>query len=541
MRASGPVGRGGGDGRLRAERPRTSLAHREGSSRIWASPPGSWSTGASCALPVAPRGAHPATGSEFHEHLPEEKLQAAGRPLHGLRRPLLPHGDDASAGWPPGCPINNLIPEWNDLVYRGLWREALDRLHKTNNFPEFTGRVCPAPCEGSCVLGINEPPVTIKSIECAIIDKGFEEGWIVARAARQAHRQEGGRRRLRARPGWPAPPSSTGRAPRHRLRARRPHRRPAHVRHPQHEARQDGRRSGASICMAEEGVELRHQHRGRQGRTRPTSCARSSTPSCCAAAPPSRATFPIEGRKLKGIHFAMEFLHANTQEPARQQPRATAVTSPRKDKDVIVIGGGDTGTDCVGTSLRHGCRSLVQFEILPTPPARARRRQPLAAVAEGLQARLRPGGGRRASRRRPAPATCIVTKRFVGDDDGHVKELQTVAGGVGRRTATAGWRHEGDARARRRSGRPTWCCWRWASSAPRRPGCSASSASSVDARGNVAADDEQGDQRPGRLRRGRHAPRPVARRLGHPRGAGGRPRRRPLPDGRHAAALDSGP
>ena len=103
---------------------------------------------------------------------------AAGRALHGLRRPVLPHRHAASSGMASGCPINNLIPEWNDLVYRGLWREALDRLHKTNNFPEFTGRVCPAPCEGSCVLGINEPPVTIKNIECAIIDKGFEEGWV---------------------------------------------------------------------------------------------------------------------------------------------------------------------------------------------------------------------------------------------------------------------------------------------------------------------------------------------------------------------------
>ena len=108
-----------------------------------------------------------------------------------------------------GCPINNLIPEWNDLVYRGLWQEALERLHKTNNFPEFTGRVCPAPCEGSCVLGINEPPVTIKNIECAIIDQGFEEGWVVPEPPDSAHRQEGRRRRLRPGRAWPPPPSST--------------------------------------------------------------------------------------------------------------------------------------------------------------------------------------------------------------------------------------------------------------------------------------------------------------------------------------------
>src|SRR5438309_10945655 len=116
--------------------------------------------------------------NEFHFHMEEKKLreQAARDMDSGI--PFC-HTCNLISGMASGCPIHNLIPEWNDLVYRGLWGEALDRLHKTNNFPEFTGRVCPAPCEGSCVLGINEPPVTIKSIECAIIDKGFEEGWVV--------------------------------------------------------------------------------------------------------------------------------------------------------------------------------------------------------------------------------------------------------------------------------------------------------------------------------------------------------------------------
>jgi glutamate synthase (NADPH) small chain len=108
------------------------------------------------------------------------------------------HTGKLISGMASGCPINNIIPEWNDLVYRGLWSEALDRLHKTNNFPEFTGRVCPAPCEGSCVLGIHEPPVTIKNIEVSIIDKGWEEGWVVADLPDQAHRQESGRHRLRS-------------------------------------------------------------------------------------------------------------------------------------------------------------------------------------------------------------------------------------------------------------------------------------------------------------------------------------------------------
>src|SRR5215813_5183442 len=115
---------------------------------------------------------------EFHEHFAEEKLRTQGARCMDCGIPFC-HTGTLISGMASGCPVNNLIPEWNDLVYRGLWREALERLHKTNNFPEFTGRVCPAPCEGSCVLGINEDPVTIKSIECAIIDRGFEEGWVV--------------------------------------------------------------------------------------------------------------------------------------------------------------------------------------------------------------------------------------------------------------------------------------------------------------------------------------------------------------------------
>src|SRR5580704_13791766 len=116
--------------------------------------------------------------NEFHDHADEILLRQQGARCMDCGVPFC-HTGTLLDGMASGCPINNLIPEWNDLVYHGLWREALERLHKTNNFPEFTGRVCPAPCEGSCVLGINEPAVTIKSIECAIIDKGFEEGWIV--------------------------------------------------------------------------------------------------------------------------------------------------------------------------------------------------------------------------------------------------------------------------------------------------------------------------------------------------------------------------
>jgi len=119
--------------------------------------------------------------NEFHFHMEEKKLREQGARCMDCGIPFC-HTGTLISGMASGCPIHNLIPEWNDLVYRGLWKEALDRLHKTNNFPDFTGRVCPAPCEGSCVLGINAPPVTIKNIECSIIDKGWEEGWVIPEA-----------------------------------------------------------------------------------------------------------------------------------------------------------------------------------------------------------------------------------------------------------------------------------------------------------------------------------------------------------------------
>ena len=136
--------------------------------------------------------------NEFHHHMDEKRLRQQGARCMDCGVPFC-HTGTLISGMASGCPINNLIPEWNDLVYRGLWHEALDRLHKTNNFPEFTGRVCPAPCEGSCVLGINAPPVTIKNIENAIIDHGLGRRLGRARAAGDAHRQESRRHRLRSR------------------------------------------------------------------------------------------------------------------------------------------------------------------------------------------------------------------------------------------------------------------------------------------------------------------------------------------------------
>ena len=174
---------------------------------------------------------------EFHHHMEEQRLRHQAARCMDCGVPFC-HTGKLISGMASGCPVNNVIPEWNDLVYRGLWREALERLHMTNNFPEFTGRVCPAPCEGSCVLGINAPPVTIKTIENAIVDQGLGRGLGRAGAAEAAHRQESRGDRLRSRRTRGRRAAESRGSHRDGARARGSPRRTADVRHPEHEARQ---------------------------------------------------------------------------------------------------------------------------------------------------------------------------------------------------------------------------------------------------------------------------------------------------------------
>jgi glutamate synthase (NADPH/NADH) small chain len=265
-----------------------------------------------------------------------------------------------------GCPIDNLIPEWNDLVYQNRWREALDRLHKTNNFPEFTGRACPAPCEGACVLGITDPPVTIKNIENAIIDRGFAEGWVKpeppkSRTGKNVAVVGSGPAGLAA----AAQLNKAGHLVTVYERADRiggllmygiPNMKldKALVERRLDLLRAEGVKfvTGANVGQNVDPKQLLAENDAlllSTGATRPRD-------------------LPIPGRQLRGIHFAMEFLTANTKSLLDSQHADGAYISA-KDKDVIVIGGGDTGTDCIGTSLRHGCKSMVNFELLPKPPA----------------------------------------------------------------------------------------------------------------------------------------------------------------------------
>ena len=270
-----------------------------------------------------------------------------------------------------GCPIHNLIPEWNDLIYRNQWREALARLHKTNNFPEFTGRVCPAPCEGACVLGITDPAVTIKDIEMAIADRGFEEGWIVAEPP--AHRTG---RRVAVVGSGPAG-----------LAAAQQLNRAGHIAVIYERADRIGGLLTYGIpnmkldkveivdrrldLMREEGVEFRVNAPvgdGSAGSIDIRTLAAEFDAVLLATGATVPRDLPIPGRGLRGVHFAMDFLTQNTRS-LLDSNLADGNYISAKDKDVIVIGGGDTGTDCIGTALRHGCKSLVNFELFPQPPA----------------------------------------------------------------------------------------------------------------------------------------------------------------------------
>jgi glutamate synthase (NADPH/NADH) small chain len=358
---------------------------------------------------------------EFHDHFPEQKLQDQGGRCMDCGVPFC-HTGTLINGLASGCPINNLIPEWNDLVYRGLWREALERLHKTNNFPEFTGRVCPAPCEGSCVLGITDPPVAIKTIECAIVDNGFAAGWI-----------------------QPEPPKSrTGK------RVAVVGSGPAGL-----SCAAQLNRAGHGVTVYERAdriggllmygipnmkldktiVQRRVDLLAAEGVTFVTNTAiGKDLPAqrlidefdavvlCCGATKPR--DLPIEGRDSQGIHYAMEFLHANTKSLLDTQLKDGNYISAT-DKHVVVIGGGDTGTDCVGTSMRHQCKSLTQFEILPRPPDERQADNPWPEWPKIY--RLDYGQEEAQARFGADPRTyLIMTEKFEANEHGHVKALHTV-------------------------------------------------------------------------------------------------------------------
>ncbi len=323
-----------------------------------------------------------------------------------------------------GCPLGNIIPDWNDLVYRGQWREALDRLHATNNFPEFTGRVCPAPCESACVLGINEDPVAIKEIEMTIADRGFAEGWITPEppiertgkrvavvgsgpaglAAAQQLNRAGHSVTVFERADRPGGLLMYG-IPDFKLDKQKVWRR----------IRQMEAEGVVFRCNANVGVDVTTQQL-RDDFDAILLCGGSTAP----------RDLPIPGRNLRGVHFAMEFLpqqnKRNQGDPIPQEAGGIFASG----KDVIIIGGGDTGSDCTGTSNRHGARSVTQFELLAQPPdlgshPRAKDRPtqspwPYWTMMLRTSTSHEEGCDRHFS---------VLTKEFLGDESGHVKGLKT--------------------------------------------------------------------------------------------------------------------
>jgi glutamate synthase (NADPH) small chain len=327
-------------------------------------------------------------------------------------------------GMASGCPIHNLIPEWNDLVYRGLWREALDRLHKTNNFPEFTGRVCPAPCEGSCVLGISEPPVTIKSIECAIVDKGFEQGWIVPEppAFRTGKRVAV----VGSGPAGLAAAAQLNRAGHWVTVFERADRIGGLLMYgiPNMKLDKHTVQRRVDILSAEGVIFVPNTEVGKNYPAEKLRQDFDAVVLCGGATKPNDFFTKTEGRNLQGIHFAMEFLHANTKSLLDSNHEDGRFISA-KDKDVVVIGGGDTGTDCVGTALRHGCKSLVQLEIVPMPPLERAADNPWPQWPKVYRLDYGQEEGKALWGEDPRQYA-IQTTKFIGDEAGRLQAIHTV-------------------------------------------------------------------------------------------------------------------
>jgi glutamate synthase (NADPH/NADH) small chain len=356
--------------------------------------------------------------NEFHEHFSEEKLRQQGARCMDCGIPFC-HTGQLISGMASGCPVNNLIPEWNDLVYRGLWKEALERLHKTNNFPEFTGRVCPAPCEGSCVLGLNELPVTIKTIECAIIDNGFAQGWVAADAPEKRTGKKVAV--IGSGPAGLAAAAQLNRAGHLVTVYERADRIGGLLMYGIPNMKLDKKLVQRRIdVMAAEGVKfVANAHVGVDLPAAKLKTEFDAVVICTGATKPR--DLPIPGRELKGIYMAMEFLRANTKSLLDSQHRDGCFISA-KDKHVVVIGGGDTGTDCVGTALRHGCKSLTQVEILPRPPDTRQLDNPWPEWPKVYK--LDYGQEEAAARFGGDPRVYLTTgEKFVGDESGQVKEL----------------------------------------------------------------------------------------------------------------------
>jgi NADPH-dependent glutamate synthase beta subunit-like oxidoreductase len=385
---------------------------------------------------------------EFHAHVEEQHLRTQGARCMDCGVPFCQSET--------GCPLDNLIPEWNDLVFRGNWREAIDRLHKTNNFPEFTGRVCPAPCEGACCLGVNEPAVTIKNIEAAIADRAFGAGWVVP----QPPPTRTGKKVavIGSGPAGLAAAAQLNSVGHHVTIFERADRIGGLLMYGIPNMKLDKRVVQRRIdLLAAEGVQfVTNASVGGPESSHDFGAMRDEFDAiilCTGATKPR--DLPIPGRNLRGVYFAMEFLHGNTKamldagsvlpgsgsilagsadkmvpdpfSSGKTEPAPLAFQPPisAKGKDVVVIGGGDTGCDCIGTSMRHGCKSLVNFEVLPQPPAKRAADNPWPQWPKTLRTDY--GHEEAAALFGKDPREyAILSKQFIDDGHGNVAGIKTV-------------------------------------------------------------------------------------------------------------------
>ena len=343
---------------------------------------------------------------EIYQPFPEEKARTQGARCMDCGIPFCHNA----------CPLNNIIPDWNDMVYRGRWRDALRRLHATNNFPEFTGRVCPAPCEASCVLGINAPPVAIKQIEREIVDRGFREGFIKPEPApvRSGNRV-----------------AVVGSGPAGMAAAQQLARMGHDVTVFEKADRIGGllRYGIPNFKMEKSLIDRRIEQMRQEGVTFQTGAhvgvtvpvddlRRDFHAVLLAGGAEHQRDLPVPGRQLRGIHFAMEFLpQQNRRNEGDTVPESGAILAT--GKRVVIIGGGDTGADCLGTSHRQGAASVTQFELLPKPPdARSPLTPwPLWPMQLRTESSHEEGGAREWS---------VATTRFLGDAAGKVAGLEAV-------------------------------------------------------------------------------------------------------------------
>ena len=358
--------------------------------------------------------------NEIHENFQIDLVQKQGARCMDCGTPYC-HTGMTLSNMASGCPINNLIPEFNDLVYRGKWHDAYLRLAKTNNFPEFTGRVCPAPCEGSCVLGVIEPPVTIKNIECSIIDKAWAEGWV-----KPAIPEERTGKKVAVVGSGPAGLAAADQLNKagHLVTVYERADRPGGLLMygiPNMKLDKDIVMRRIKLMEAEGitfkcGVEI-----GKDIKAKELLSEFDSIVLCCGATKPR--DLPIEGRELNNVHFAMEFLGPNTKELwDLKEGKSEQFNELAKNKHVVIIGGGDTGTDCVGTSLRHGCKSVTQLEIMPKPPLERAPNNPWPEWPKVYK--MDYGQEEAAAVQGDDPRQYLVSSsRFVGDENGNVKAI----------------------------------------------------------------------------------------------------------------------